>query len=218
MLIDLTPEELKMCGEFSIECAKYQQKIEFGQSDTSPRDLGELARDILIGKLAEVAFAQLLKVNYGIEISLDFDFYPRGKWDKNDAEINGWQIDVKATRQGGKWFLIEWSKLYFRQKEGNLPDLFVVASIYWDRKEDIPTGMVKLVGCASLFRLNPSYHGTRILHKGDCIPNTRTKLQADNFAINFDDLEDDWDYIVDYITKNHPPDSSEYQSPYDVND
>jgi hypothetical protein len=104
VIIFLTSEEVDKCCKFSVECAKYQQQIEFGQADTAPRGLAELARDILIGKLAEVAFARMLEENYKIVIKLDFEFYPRGVWDKNDAHINGWQIDIKGTRHLGRCF------------------------------------------------------------------------------------------------------------------
>jgi hypothetical protein len=46
---------------------------------------------------------------------LDFNIYPRGVWDEADAIINGWRIDIKATRPGAKWMLIElglWQKQY----------------------------------------------------------------------------------------------------------
>ena len=60
MLIGLTREELALCEEFSLRCAEHQQQIEFGQSDTAPRQVGEIGRDNLIGKIAEVAFAKML--------------------------------------------------------------------------------------------------------------------------------------------------------------
>jgi hypothetical protein len=52
----------------------------------------------------------MLKIRFGIVVPLDFEYYPRGEWDGQDTIINGWRIDVKGTRQGGKWMLIELSK------------------------------------------------------------------------------------------------------------
>lgn len=115
--IRLTTDELEKCIAFSNTSAPNQQAIEFGQLTTQPRDTTEIARDNLIGKIAEVAFSKMMKENYGINIPLDFNYYPRGQWDDQDTIINGWRIDVKGTRQGGRWMLIEWSKLNFRQKE-----------------------------------------------------------------------------------------------------
>lgn len=214
MRIRFTDEELKKCKEFSDECAKNQQDIEFGQSDTAPRNMKEIGRDNLIGKIAEVAFAKMLKEHYGIEVKLDFNFYPRGVWDKKDAEINGWNIDIKGTRQGGRWLLIEWNKLDFRQREDNLSHLYVMASVHWDRDTDSPTGTVDLVGCALINSLMPGVEKTKILRKGDYIPNTHTKLQADNYGIHFDNLITNWDNIIERITSEPPPDTSNYPNPY----
>ena len=107
MIIELTKEELNKCIDFSYKCAKNQQSIEFGQSDTDPRSTDEVGRDNLIGKIAEVAFAKMLLRDFNLAVELDFEYYPRGEWDGQDTVINGWEIDVKGTRQGGKWMLIE---------------------------------------------------------------------------------------------------------------
>lgn len=96
--IILTQQELMRCVEFSKRSAPNQQAIEFGQHTTKARSENEIARDNLIGKIAEVAFSKMMKENYGIDVPLDFNYYPRGQWDNQDAEINGWRIDVKGTR------------------------------------------------------------------------------------------------------------------------
>lgn len=130
-IIILTAEELALCKDFSIKSANSQQAIEFGQSDTKARGVSEIARDNLIGKMAEVAFSRMLKEDFDIDVPLDFEIYARGKWDDNDIEINGWNIDIKSTRIG-HWLLIEWSKLNFRQKQGKLPHAFFMCKT--DRK------------------------------------------------------------------------------------
>lgn len=216
MIISLSDSELKKCIEFSYECAKYQQEIEFGQSTTKPRSIEEIGRDNLIGKIAEVAFAKMIENKYGIIIELDFEYYPRGVWDKQDAEINGWRIDVKGTRQGGRWMLIEWSKLNFRQQEQRLSHMYVMASVKWNREAEVPTGKVDLVGSVSINRLRPNIGTTLILHKNELIPGTTTKLQADNYAINFNNLEHDWDKVINYIRNNPPPDLKDFKNPYDT--
>ena len=152
--IQLTENELNKCLEFSEISAQNQQKIEFGQKTTSPRKVSEIARDNLIGKIAEVAFCKLLKENYGIDIELDFNYYPRGQWDSQDAEVNGWRIDIKGTRKGGHWLLIEWNKLSFRQRDNNLSHVFVMFSVDWNRNIDAPTGKASFEGIASLNKLN----------------------------------------------------------------
>ena len=99
--IRLSQDELARCIEFSQRSAPNQQAIEFGQRSTKARSTREIARDNLIGKIAEVAFSKMMKENYGIDVPLDFNYYPRGQWDNQDAVINGWRIDVKGTRKGG---------------------------------------------------------------------------------------------------------------------
>lgn len=126
--------------------ASSQQAIEFGQHTTKARSVKEIARDNLIGKIAEVAFSKMMKENYGIDVPLDFNYYPCGQWDNQDAEINGWRIDVKGTRKGGRWMLIEWNKLNFRQRDNNLSHLYVMFTVDWNRQTDLPTGLVSFKG------------------------------------------------------------------------
>jgi hypothetical protein len=156
----------------------------------------------------------MLKNRYGISINLDFEFYPRGVWDKEDAVINGWSIDVKATRQGGKWLLIEWNKLNFRQRDDNLSHLYVMASVGWDRNIEQPTGTVELVGCVPLDHLRPGVKNTLVLRKGSNIPGTSTPLQADNYGIHFSNLITDWDRVINAINNNKPPNTENYPNPY----
>ena len=214
MIVWLNDSEFEQCLTFAQKCALNQQQIEFGQTDTIPRCTSEIGRDNMIGKMAEVAFAKMLHNRYGIDIELDFNYYPRGKWDDQDAVINGWLIDVKATRKGGRWMLIEWSKLNFRQKQHKLSHLYVMASVDWDRSHDLPQREVDLIGCASITKLLPTAEKTVVLPKGACIPHTHTRLQADNYGIHFSDLETDWDKVMRYILNNKPPDLSSYPNPY----
>jgi len=213
-MITLSPKELAMCHEFSFECAKNQQPIEFGQSDTTARGVIEIGRDNYIGKIAEVAFSKMMKESFNIDIPLDFNYYPRREWDNQDAEINGWLIDIKGTRQGGKWMLVEWSKLDFRQREKKLSHLYVMASVNWNRKTDTPTGEVDLVGCATIRKLIRDTPKTKVLLKGEYIPGTKTPLQADNYAIAFNDLENDWNMVIKYICNHSPPSTATYPNPY----
>ena len=214
MFIILSEIEYAQCLAFSKRCANSQQRIEFGQHDTAPRAVAEISRDNMIGKMAEVAFSKMLKDVFGIHTELDFNYYPRGEWDDQDAVVNGWKIDVKATRKGGRWMLIEWSKLDFRQRQGKLADLYVMAIVDWDRYRDLPSRRVELVGCASIMKLRHGVPTTHILRKGELIPETNTRLQADNFGISFSDLEKDWESVIQYICKNPPPDVSQYPNPY----
>lgn len=214
--IVLSEEEIDQCIEFSQRCALNQQAIEFGQKTTKARHTSEIARDNLIGKIAEVGFSKLLYDNYNLDAPLDFNYYPRGKWDGQDAVINGWRIDVKGTRSGGRWMLIEWSKLNFRQRDNNLSHVYVMFSVEWDRTADQPTGRVSYEGAASLSKLSTDCATTHVLRKGDYIPGTKTRLQADNYGIRFKDLYKHLDKFVAYLQENRPPaDLTEnYRNPF----
>lgn len=172
----LTDDELECCKEFSRVSAASQQAIEFGQYTTEARSEKEIARDNLIGKIAEVAFSKMMKENYNIDVPLDFNYYPRGQWDNQDAEINGWRIDVKGTRKGGRWMLIEWNKLNFRQRDNNLSHLYAMFTVDWNRETDMPTGKVSYRGAVSLGKLKKNCKTTVTLLKGSQLPGTTTFL------------------------------------------
>lgn len=214
--IVLTDAEMDKCREFSRISAASQQAIEFGQHTTKARPEKEIARDNLIGKMAEVAFSKMMKENYGIDVPLDFNYYPRGQWDGQDAEINGWRIDVKGTRSGGRWMLIEWNKLDFRQRDNNLSHLFIMFTVDWDRSADQPTGEVSYQGAASLTKLKESVPKTVVLRKGAVIPGTQTHLQADNYGIRFGDLYKHLNHLVKFLLKAPTEQSltDNYKNPY----
>lgn len=209
--IKLTKSEMEQCVSFSEESAKTQQKIEFGQGDTAPRSVKEIARDNLIGKMAEVAFKRFLHDRYEIETAVDFNIYERGIWDDNDLSINGWEIDIKSTRVGS-WFLIEWSKLSFRRKQNKLPDCFFICKTPWNMNNDTPHGTVELWGAVSLKTLCSNDSRIQILRKGELLPGTKhpTRLQADNFGIRFKHITHDWDKIISYMKKNKPKDPNQF--------
>ena len=54
----------------------------------------------------------------------------------------------------------------------------------------------------------------RVLYKGDCIPNTSAKLQADNYGVFFKDLLS-MEQVMRYIQNSCPPDTDCYTDPYD---
>lgn len=203
-IIYLTKEELEKCREFSEKSALQQQKIEYGESKTKPRSKAEIAHDNLIGKIAEVAFSKMMKEDRNIDIDLDFEYYPRGKWDSQDAEYNGWKIDVKGTRIG-RWMLIEWNKLAFRQKDDELSHLYVMFSVDWKDGDPTPSGKVVYRGFATLARLSKEFHKTEVLPRGSALPGTRLKsLQTDNYGIRFEDLYSYPPDLYDLLTTKMP--------------
>ena len=193
----LTEEELELCRAFARNSAGSQQDIEYGERTTRPRSRAEMARDDLIGKIAEVAFAKMMGENYGIPIQLDFNCYPRGAWDDQDAQVNGWRVDVKGTRSGGQWLLIEWNKLDFRQRENKLSHVYVLFTVGWDRTADQPTGTARYEGFVTLSRLGQGVLHTQVLPRGSRLPGKDLILQADNYGIRMEHLfRDPWDLRV----------------------
>ena len=216
MNIILTDEEMAQCREFAAVSAASQQAVEFGQHTTKARSEKEIARDNLIGKIAETAFSKMMKGKYGIDVPLDFNFYPRGVWDDQDAEINGWRIDVKGSRKGGHWLLIEWNKLVFRQRDDKLSHLYVMFIVDWIRKTDTPTGRVRYCGAASLNRLKDNVPTTQIFRKGSVLPGTHTVLQADNYGIRVENLYKHLNHLTAFLLKSPPPKTmtDNYRNPY----
>lgn len=214
----ITEQELEQCIDFARRSAPTQQDIEFGQHDIVPRSVDEVSRDTLIGKIAEVAFAKIMHENYGIDLELDFDVYPRGRYDAQDAVVNGWRIDIKGTRQGGHYLLVEWNKLDFRQLENKLSHVYVMFSVGWDRERDLPNRYVKYAGAVTLRALNKNvdWIDTQILRKGECIPGTSAHLQADNYGIEFNKLNKNLDGLVRKMQNSRPPQNltDYYLNPY----
>lgn len=211
-------QELEQCIDFARRSAPTQQDIEFGQHDVVPRSVDEVSRDTIIGKIAEVAFAKIMHENYGIDIELDFEVYPRGQYDAQDAVVNDWRIDVKGTRQGGHYLLVEWNKLDFRQQEKRLSHVYVMFSVGWDRERDLPNRYVKYAGAITLRALNNNndWIDTKILRKGECIPGTNARLQADNYGIEFNELNKNLDGLV-HTMQNRKPNQNVvdyYLNPY----
>lgn len=216
--IEITEKELEDCIDFAKKSAPTQQDIEFGQHDTEARPVKEISKDTLIGKIAEVAFSKIMHENYGLDIKLDFNVYPRGQYDAQDAVVNDWRIDVKGTKQGGHYLLVEWNKLDFRQIENRLSHVYTMFSVGWDKKTDSPNRIVKYAGAVTLRALceNPDWIDTKTLRKGEYIPGTKKRLQADNYGIEFADLNQNLDGLVRTMKKRKPNNEviDNYENPY----
>lgn len=185
--IQLSDYEYTLCELFSKESAKTQQPIEFGQKETLERSIEEIARDNMIGKMAEVAVSKVLRVDFGKKFPVNYDVYQRGECDDYDIVINQWKLDIKSTRKG-HWLLFETKKARFRAETGTLPDVIVMCRTPWDLAANRPASKsVEIVGCVSMERL---VNSANVIRKGECIPGTRCQLQADNYAVEFERLSD----------------------------
>ena len=205
--VKLSGIEIARCIEFCRQSAETQQAIEFGQRDTAPRDINEIAKDNFIGKLAEMAVVDMLRFDYGIHVSVNWEIYGIGEGDDCDMIIgNGWKVDVKSTKTGN-WLLFDADKLKMRknQKYNNLPDAIFMCRTLWDFENDRPTGEVELIGAVSLKSLLDPNCNVHRFQKGDLLPGTNTKLQADNYGIRFDDLDHNWGKNIKHMMENYPP-------------
>lgn len=208
----LTEYELDRCIAFSKASAPTQQAKEFGQNETKPRSKTEVARDNLIGKMAEMAFSRMLREDFGVHLPINFDIYPRGECDDQDFQINGWKIDVKSTTKG-HWMLFEADKLRMRSEQSlnNLPDVILMCQTPWHEDTDEPEGSVAIIGTISLTRLLSVDPKVLRLGKNEYIPGTRTRLLAENYGVHFRDLCRDFSTTIPYLLHNHPPDPSSYR-------
>lgn len=215
--IRLGRKQIQACLEFSKKCAKSQQAIEFGQSDTAARAIDEITRDNVIGKLGEFAVQQFL-ADHNIHIKLDLDIYDRGQWDVCDISHNGWNFDIKCYKSRSHWLLIEWSKLQFRSDADQLPHFFVLTRLVDDRfiydLDDATEFIdVDLVGYIDVRQLRVGSYGVHTLPKGSFIPNTRTPLLAKSFGIKDCDLKSDWKTLIKTISTTSPFSLATYEAP-----
>ena len=192
MLMTLSENEYRRCKEFALESAQSQQRIEFGNKNTSERSFGDIAEDTLVGKMAEVAVVKFLREKYGLHLPVNYEVYPRGEWDDEDVIVNGRTIDIKATRKG-HCLMVEKSKMLFRLKQDRVPNIIVACKIKDERR-------VELVGAISTWRMvRPDGEKTLFLRKGDFIPGTRFRLKTDNYVVEFKNLCDvrtAFDYVL----------------------
>jgi hypothetical protein len=213
MIVKISEEGLQKSYIFAAESSRSQRPDPFGQKDVNQRDKYAIQHNTWLGKIAEVAFAQMLKNNYDINVDLDFGVYPRGKWDSVDVQVNKWNIDIKASKYGSRWFLIEWDKIGYYHQSGTLPHMFVMASVDWNRTHNLPNGEVNLIGMMYTNEIVPTNPKVHTLRKGSNIPGTSTSLYADNYGIAFNDLNQNWDEIIDYILHHSPPLLTGYPNP-----
>jgi hypothetical protein len=214
MLIKLSEEGLQKSYKFAAESSQSQRPAPFGQKDIIQRNNLAILHNTWLGKIAEIAFAQMIEKHYSLKVKLDFDVYPRGRWDSVDVQINNWNFDIKSSKKGSRWFLLEWNKIDFNHSTGTLPDIYVMTTVDWDRSKNIPNGNVDLIGMMytkDIVSNNPKVH---TLRRGDNIPGTSTPLYADNYGVAFHNLNNNWDEIIKHILSHNPPSLSGYPNPF----
>lgn len=182
---NLNEAEYNLCLEFSKNSAKTQR--EYRSGGTQIRVLNQIEEDTLRGKVGEVVAVKFLgqsPLNI-TNIKLDFNIYPRGKWDEQDFTLSGKKIAIKSAKWFSRWLLIETKDV----NRGDIYDIYVLIVV----SKDFKSGEVK--GYATKDEILNALK----LKKGENIPNTNTSLDADNNAIHSKDLhnsEQEWQELI----------------------
>ncbi len=146
--IEVSPDDVKKCLNFAWQICKSdsQASNDFGRGDLL-RSFGDRVADCAEGKIAECALGQFALDHFETKIGFDFSIYSDKQITDYGQDIdfivkNGSKfkcsskVDVKATRMGSQWLLIERHKF--------LADAFVLVRV--DFPHDIEHNMETLKG------------------------------------------------------------------------
>ena len=190
--LSLTDIEFDQCKKFAIESAKSQR--EYRSGGTQIRSEYMIAEDTQRGKVAEVLTKKFLE-QFGIKsIELDFNIYPRGAWDDQDFVLNGKKVSIKSAKWFSNWLLLETKDL----NRGDTYDYYIFVTV----DKDLKSGTIKGFASNNDILKDPK---TISLEKGDCIPNTSTKLDAANYARHSNDLKnsiEEWNNLITILNNN----------------
>jgi len=123
--IELLHDDYKKAVKFAMKLWYADKPKGDWRSTGTKRDIGKYITDHSMGKLAEIGFEKFLEVNWGISAKLDFDIHPGTlSIDRGDlVEINYKgknirpliSIDVKSTKSGSLWAMIDLQEFENRQ-------------------------------------------------------------------------------------------------------
>jgi len=115
--VHLNRDDYKKSIKFAMMLWHAEKSKDEWRSTGIKRDIGKYITDHALGKLAEIAFAKFLEINWGIKAELDFDVYPGAfTIDRGDLafiEISGTkkmpeiQVDIKSTKLGSVWAMVD---------------------------------------------------------------------------------------------------------------
>ena len=185
-------EEFGKCKKFAESSSPTQR--EYRSGGTEFRSVSKIAGDTMRGKVGEIIAKKFLEqepLAIG-DISLDFEVYPRGKWDETDIEVGGKKVSIKSSKHFSRFLLLETKDL-----DRDESDFYVLVLVDSDAK----SGCVK--GFISRDEIMKVGDGTLDLKKGQNIPGTSTPLDADNRARRLEHLhnsEQEWIEMVKKIT------------------
>ena len=168
----LAGDVIAECRTFAEESAKTQRESRSG--GTQFRSLHVIAEDTFRGKLGEAVVKDFLEQEpFQVpDIKLDFNIYPRGRWDKNDFDIGGVRFSIKSVKHFSSWLLLESKDI----DNNDVYDVYILVAIA--RSEDGGS----ILGFALKDEIMKGNDHTLLLEKGKVIPGTKTILDADNHA------------------------------------
>jgi hypothetical protein len=203
MRVSISQNDFERCRAFSEEMGRLNQAYEFNNATTARRPPSEVARDNLIGKVAECAVRKLLSA-IGLPVSaVDFTIIGENQRDAGDLTVNGKTISVKATEKG-KYLLV-----HEQQLRWDISDLYILCKATNGRSVELLGYAIKkdlinedrisdwknkscdieliLGGVAKLVRESKS------------LPGKSFKMQATNLYIESGSLRHDWFQIKRFL-------------------
>ena len=180
-------EEYNKCEDFSNKSSKTQRENRSGGDQIRPLNI--IRSDTFRGKVGEVIVNHFLKQKqFNHNIKLDFEIYPRGEWDLGDFHIEDKKYSIKSVKWFSNWLLLESKDI----ERGEISDYYILVTV----DEDFKSGAIK--GYATKKEILND-ENTFKLKKGEVIPNTSTKLDANNHARHANNLhntEKEWTEIL----------------------
>ncbi len=167
------------CMDFAEKSAKTQR--DFRSGGTKRRSVDMIVNDITRGKVGEAVVQKFLEA-HGIKIDLDFDIYPKGRWDDGDFTLKGMKFSIKASKAYAKWLLLESRDI----ERDYLFDYYIFVNV----DKNLSGGIVR--GYATM----KDVLGFTKLKKGDFLPNTSSVLDADNHGREVTYLSQNWDKVL----------------------
>lgn len=196
MKIRLDPSDINKVSEFANSINVDER--DFGQFGVAERRYNEVQDSILIGKTAEIAFKKFFDKKFNTDLYIDWKVYKVNQGDQQDFLINNNKIEIKSSKNG-KWLLVEKGDIQRRLSSNMLPHFVVFINVFWDKSTRKPKGYTYINGYIPIESL---LRKENFMKKGSKIPDTNTKLKANNFGIHIEDLYNNWGVLYNKIKTN----------------
>lgn len=180
MIIELNQKDI-------MNAADYGKRVAIKKKKES------LANSHFIGKLGEIALQKMLH-RYNIDVTIDLNDYAIGGWDNNDIHFNGWDIDVKCLKAKSDVCYIDFAKLNFREKDGQLPHYFVITRHLdvLDIKDLPDKTRIEMSGFIDIRAFWKDDGRIKNLHAGEILPGTKVRADREYYISEIQNLEHDW--------------------------